>query len=126
MRDSLKSKSTLGYWFADGNGRIEIRWEEYDAVERRHTYHYRISTADLAIDAWNYQASDLRSGSGDPVSLPRALADLLSFLEAFSESRRSGNPESENWNLFPDRLAAWAESMSDEFGMAREEIEPSE
>ena len=133
MRDSLKSKSVLTYSFADGNGRIEIRWDSFDAIERRHTYHTRISTEaansrpwSLVADAWAHEFDGPRSGSGDPVSLPKALGTVLGFLGAFSESRLYGSESSDNWNLFPDHLAAWAEAMADEFAMAREEIEPSD
>lgn len=125
MRDSLKNKSMLYYQFADGNGNIEVRWDSIDMTEKRHTYHVRIRTSG---DMWTqvYDDTEVRSGSGDPVSLPRALACVLSFLMAFSESRRYGDPDSDNWNLFPDHLAMWAEGMYDEFSMALEEIEPQQ
>lgn len=124
MRDSLKNKSALTYSFADGNGGIEVRWESYDAVERRHTYYCRV-TADSNPLMQTSAETEVRSESGDRISLPRALATVLSFLSAFSESRRNGNPNSENWNLFPEHLANWAEAMADEFEMACEEIEPT-
>jgi len=124
MRDSLKNKSVLVYSFADGNGRIEIRWDSYDAVERCDTYHTQISTEPGFLSA-AHEFDGPRFASGDQISLPKALGTVLSFLEAFSESRRAGNPDSDNWGLFPDHLSEWAEAMRDEFEMAREEIEPS-
>jgi len=124
MRDSLKNKSVLTYSFADDNGRIEVRWDGFDAIERRHTYHYRIETGPDSLSQVSYETDDLRSGSDHPVSLPRALAGLLGFLSAFSEARREGDRGSENWSLFPDHLSAWAEAMLDEFTFAEEEIEP--
>lgn len=129
MRDSLKNKSVLSYTFHDGNGRIEIRWDSYDATERRHTYHYRIFTSGGLMNEVHHEADDLRSGSGDSINLPRALGTVLSFLDAFAEARvygtasgRSRRPD--NFDLFPEHLASWAESMHEVFGMAREEIDP--
>lgn len=125
MRDSLKHKSVLIYQFSDGNGSVEIRWDSYDAVERRHTYYYRIRTGPDFMSAVAHEADGPRSGSGDPISLPHALASVLDFLAAFAESRRygTGPGDTDNWDLFPDHLAQWAEGMNDEFALAREEID---
>lgn len=60
---------------------------------------------------------DLRSGSGAYVDLPGMLATLASFVGAFAESRSYGDPDSENWTLFPDAAAEWADAYADDLYM---------
>lgn len=79
--------------------------------------------------AWSVYAPDGRpvdSGAeltcGTDHGAKGAMADLCRFLGAFAEARQYG-PESENYNLFREQLAAWAVEHGDEIMLAGMEIE---
>lgn len=73
----------------------------------------------------SFSGSDLQSGSWGG-SLQSGFESLLSFLGAFAESLsyslRTGR-ETENGDLFPVGLRAWAMTNSEEFSMLQCEIE---
>jgi hypothetical protein len=101
-----------------GDGTISI---EYGGERRgRQVYHYAID-----IPGFEYEGDDIVSGIGGG-SLQYGLECLLSFLSAFAESRRYGNTDSDNWDLFPDELADWAMANSDEFSLLELELSESE
>jgi hypothetical protein len=115
------STPKLTYTFADGNGSASIEWASQDFVERRHTYRWTLDTG-----RGTFTDEDLRSGSGQPVDMPKMLACLFGFIAAFGEARDSGTEASDNWDLFPDAMGQWAVSMQDELSMAASELAPEE
>ncbi|MCK0441094.1 hypothetical protein MUG78_16970 [Gordonia alkaliphila] len=78
---------------------------------RRQLYRYTITTAD-----WSHTAGDIRSGVGAEPDEEEAFRTLLAFLSACAESRAYAG-DSENADLFPEDVGAWAEANSDEIAI---------
>jgi hypothetical protein len=97
-----------------GDGWVSIEYA--GGLDRRQMYHYCID-----LPGFEYEATDLSSGCGGG-TLQQGLESLLSFLGAFAESRRYGNPESDNWNMFPEKLAEWATENADEIGILASDL----
>lgn len=71
----------------------------------------------IDIGEYCYSDENLKSGYCGG-SLQEGLCSLFNFLSAFAESRRYGMIDSDNWDLFPNRLADWATQNSEEIGFA--------
>lgn len=96
-----------------GDATISIEYLSITS-ENRTRYRYHIDMP----DAKSFTGSDLKSGVGGG-SLQEGMCSLLSFLDACAESY----PDGDNADLFPKRIAEWAQQNSDEIGMLRCEIE---
>lgn len=103
-----------------GEGFISIEYSKRTSIDGRTRYKYYIDLEDIY-----YSDESLKSGCGGG-SLQEGLESLLYFLTAFAESRRYGKPESDNWTLFPDKLADWAMQNSDELSSLEIELEETE
>jgi hypothetical protein len=105
-----------------GDATISIEYDasiEYDGSgdDGRVRYRYYID-----LPKWEHNSNDLTGRGG----LQEGLSSLLSFLSAFAEAvryRESTGRYSENADLFPDRLEAWAVENSDELSMLSCELE---
>jgi hypothetical protein len=103
---------------------LTLAWQETSSG--RHVYRYEIQDAQGSTLA---RGTDLRSGVGDPVDHARMLATLLSFLtadgESYAHAMSSGRTPTDGY-LFPEAVAEWAYTVSDELTAARLELEPDE
>lgn len=108
-----------------GNGTVSVEYEglspnEYGGYRRRYRY---VITA----NGWQYVGNDIESGVSASVDEPGMLGTLLSFLAACVESRQYRDRNGyggENSDLFPDHVAEWAETYSDEISLAAYELDP--
>lgn len=116
----ITSRLLPGIRIGDTEISIEIDGE---TGEGRTRYRYYIDAP-----LFKYSDTDLKSGCGGGDEL-EGLESLLSFLgacgESYSYTERTGR-ESENANLFPAKVAAWAAENSDALGIASYELHERE
>ncbi len=95
-----------------GDGTISITYDKKPGDDGRVRYRYYIDAPGI-----KFTGNDLQSGVGGG-TLQEGMASILSFLSAAAEA---ANPrygrESENANLFPKKVNAWAYQNDDEIGM---------
>lgn len=105
-----------------GNAFVSIEYAG-STSDGRQRYRYHIDIGDKT-----HTADDLSSGVGGG-SLQDGMESLLSILSACAESRayrRYAKRAGENENLFPEFIADWADTYSDEISMLQCEIEEAE
>jgi hypothetical protein len=102
-----------------GTVELELAGTDEDA---RALYKYRITDESAGID---HEATDLRLGARLTPDNKRAaktlLSDLLRAGEAY-ETELEGNIDSENLDLFDDRVNDWAYAHAEEIEMAQVEL----
>lgn len=106
---------------SDGS-RVSIEAEEITG-DGRVRWHYVIDGVD---GTELLDGNDMQSGRGDaPEDVANAFQTLASFLSAWVEALHYGEA-SENYDLFPQSLADWAEANADELSMLVETEEEGE
>ncbi len=104
-----------------GDASIALVRCPYRTSDNRDRFAYTITLPDGSA----HSGDDLRSGCGGS-DLFDAAGSLLAFLSACGDSycyeMRTGR-KSDNCDLFPENVAEWAYSNSDEIDMLRDEIE---
>ncbi|AOE44514.1 hypothetical protein BIZ70_gp009 [Gordonia phage JSwag] len=105
----------------DHTNTVELWHKGWSYSERRHEYLYRISDR-FAVIFESGPGDLIYSGVDADVDEPKAMATLLAFLDACAEA----NEGSENADLFPEHVKAWAEELLGDIAVARMELEESE
>jgi hypothetical protein len=102
-----------------GTVKLELAGIDEDA---RALYKYRITDESAGID---HEATDLRLGArltpDNTKAAKKLLGDLLRAGEAF-ETELEGNIDSENLDLFDDRVNEWAYVRAEDLEMAQVEL----
>jgi hypothetical protein len=99
---------------------VSVTFDRFDGD--RNQYIWRIAQSDGKVIA---EGDDLRSGSGASVNHAETLASLCTFLSAYGEARRYG-PQSDNYDLFPESVAEFAECYGEHLSIVAEELRPTE
>lgn len=118
------------------NSPFQISSRLLPAVQIEDTYisleHNKISSDNRNVwtyyidnPAWEYTASDLRSGCGGE-TLQKAMENLLGFLAAAGESYRTMEWTEKTPIFFPEHVTAWAYQHSEELTMLRLELEENQ
>lgn len=106
-----------------GNATVQLEYSKRPGAGGRTRYQWII---DIQTDTGEqtFTGHDLQSGCQGG-SLQEGFESLLSFLGAAAESlsytRRTGR-ETDNADLFPAAVAAWADQNSDEISLAEMEV----
>ena len=92
---------------------------EYDRESfcYRRLFRWTIRDAAGALVA---SATDLRGPDWPSTTERRMAATLAAFVGAFAEA---GEPDSENYDIFPAELRPWAEANADELALETEEYD---
>ena len=121
-KSPIEITSRLLFGVRIGQTEISITYATLSGDNGRERYRYYID------GEVSYTSDDLQSGCGGG-NLQEGLTSLLGFLgacaDAYAYNMRIG-ASSENIDLFPPDVAAWAYSNSDEISMLAMELEEGE